>query len=257
MEEQQEQLQNILKTLGFSLEADEMSRLTDRTQERLYGKKPSGKQRPDSQDKDSHRCDGHSSSFSSSSPSKSGCVSPSPNRDSHKQEQTSHKGSDVQDVYQDDEESQSQQSDPSPAQPTAPSQDTVLAQLSQYTAYHNGMHGSPAHVDSTYVQGESLPSEHSLSGFTYPQNTLQHSPFPLTQPHKTNHLSHKFNNWGCLNPDLSMSEGQTGLIKGPRFLTLIQSSVKRKKHKHPKKKKRKGKKLVKCESFSPFPSSSQ
>lgn len=37
--EQQEQLQNILKTLGLNLEVGEMSRLANRTQERLYGTK--------------------------------------------------------------------------------------------------------------------------------------------------------------------------------------------------------------------------
>ncbi|KAI9527978.1 hypothetical protein NQZ68_026020 [Dissostichus eleginoides] len=36
---QREQLQNILKTLGLNLEVEEMSKLEDRTQERLYGKK--------------------------------------------------------------------------------------------------------------------------------------------------------------------------------------------------------------------------
>ncbi|XP_030002477.1 uncharacterized protein LOC115427887 [Sphaeramia orbicularis] len=253
MDERQEQLQNILKTLGFSLEADEMSRLADRTQERLYGRKPSGNQRPDSQENDSHRCDGHSSSsFSTSSPSKSVCSSSSPHRDSHKREQTSHKGSDVQDVYEDDEESQSHQTDSSPAQPTASSQDTILFQLSQYNAYYNGIHGSPTDVDSTYAQGESHPSKHSFIGFTYPQNTLQHSPFPVTQPHKPNVQPHNYNTWGRFNPDLSMSEGQTGLIKGPRCLTLVQNSVKVKK----KMKNQIERRLLNCESFSPFPSSS-
>lgn len=254
MDEQQEQLQNILKTLGFSLEADEMSRLADRTQERLYGKKLSGNQRPDSQDKDSHRCDGHSSSsLSTSSPSKSVCSSSSPHSDSHKQEQTSHKGSDVQDVYQEDEESPSHLTDPSPAHPSASSPDTVLAQLSQYTAYYNG---SPAYVDSSYTQGESLPSKPSPTGFSYPQNTLQHSPLLVGQPRKPKKQPQKFSNWGRLNPDLSMSEGQTGLIKGPRCLTVIQSSGKRKKNKRSKKKSQTVRGFVNCESGGPPPSSS-
>ncbi|XP_054635422.1 uncharacterized protein LOC129182852 isoform X3 [Dunckerocampus dactyliophorus] len=39
VDERCEQLQNILNTLGLSLEVEEMSKLTDRTQERLYGRR--------------------------------------------------------------------------------------------------------------------------------------------------------------------------------------------------------------------------
>ncbi|XP_019735486.1 uncharacterized protein LOC109521853 [Hippocampus comes] len=39
VDERCEQLQNILNTLGLSLEIEDLSKLTDRTQERLYGKK--------------------------------------------------------------------------------------------------------------------------------------------------------------------------------------------------------------------------
>lgn len=40
--EQQEQLQNILKTLGWNLDVEELSKLATRTHERLYGKKNEG-----------------------------------------------------------------------------------------------------------------------------------------------------------------------------------------------------------------------
>ncbi|XP_035494517.2 uncharacterized protein LOC118313264 isoform X2 [Scophthalmus maximus] len=43
LDEQQVQLQNILKTLGLSLEVEEISKLGDRTQERLYGKTNEGR----------------------------------------------------------------------------------------------------------------------------------------------------------------------------------------------------------------------
>lgn len=71
--EQHKQLQNILKTLGLNLEVGEMSRLANRTQERLYGTKRNNT------DSDQHkkpprqpRTDRNSSSRSSSSSSFSG-----------------------------------------------------------------------------------------------------------------------------------------------------------------------------------------
>nr|XP_057939138.1 uncharacterized protein LOC131136360 [Doryrhamphus excisus]XP_057939139.1 uncharacterized protein LOC131136360 [Doryrhamphus excisus]XP_057939140.1 uncharacterized protein LOC131136360 [Doryrhamphus excisus] len=44
VDERCEQLQNILNTLGLSLEEEEMSQLTDRTQERLYGRRNESRQ---------------------------------------------------------------------------------------------------------------------------------------------------------------------------------------------------------------------
>ncbi|XP_078121479.1 uncharacterized protein LOC144527384 [Sander vitreus] len=86
VDEQSAQLQNILKTLGLSLEMEEMSKLADRTQERLYGKKH-GDRRADrraeqaSQQRGSQRHYSHSSSSSSSSRStRSRTFSPSPSR---------------------------------------------------------------------------------------------------------------------------------------------------------------------------------
>ncbi|XP_060903796.1 uncharacterized protein LOC132981758 [Labrus mixtus] len=88
VEEHQEHLQNILKTLGFSLEMEEMSKLADRTQERLYGKKrveSRGEQQ--SQQIVSHKhhrnfspSSSSSSSSSSYSRSASRSSSPSPSR---------------------------------------------------------------------------------------------------------------------------------------------------------------------------------
>uniref|UniRef100_UPI0037E9BD8E uncharacterized protein n=1 Tax=Semicossyphus pulcher TaxID=241346 RepID=UPI0037E9BD8E len=82
LDEHHEHLQNILKTLGLSLEVEEMSKLADRTQERLYGKN-----RADSRgepERGSHKHDRNSSPWSSSSSSSSysGSTSrsPSPSR---------------------------------------------------------------------------------------------------------------------------------------------------------------------------------
>lgn len=77
VDEKQAQLQNILKTLGLSLEVEEMSKLADRTQERLYGKKTVDRQSTDSrgeqesQQRDSDRDSSPSSSSSCSSSSRS------------------------------------------------------------------------------------------------------------------------------------------------------------------------------------------
>lgn len=99
VDEQREQLQNVLKTLGLSLEEEEMSKLTDRTQERLYGKKHEGGQQGDSRSeqecfqKDRRSRNSSSSSCSSSysstsfsssrSNSRSFSLSPSSHRHSH------------------------------------------------------------------------------------------------------------------------------------------------------------------------------
>ncbi|KAM8773282.1 uncharacterized protein AB9X84_015225 isoform 2-T5 [Acanthopagrus schlegelii] len=98
VEKQHADLQNILKTLGLRLEVEEMSKLADRTQERLYGKRHEGvradsRGEQESQHRYSHgqqrsASSSSSSSFSSSSSSSSSrstsrSVSPSPPRHQH------------------------------------------------------------------------------------------------------------------------------------------------------------------------------
>lgn len=73
-DEQHVQLQNILKSLGLQLEVEEMSKLANRTQERLYGKKAEstraeGGQKPDGRPRSSPRRNRSSSSSSSTSSS--------------------------------------------------------------------------------------------------------------------------------------------------------------------------------------------
>uniref|UniRef100_UPI003AAB64C5 uncharacterized protein n=1 Tax=Centroberyx gerrardi TaxID=166262 RepID=UPI003AAB64C5 len=80
-EQQHKQLQNILKTLGLSLEVEEMSKLADRTQERLYGRKHDDSQRADSRgERESQQSFHRHHRNSSSSTSISGSFSPSPPR---------------------------------------------------------------------------------------------------------------------------------------------------------------------------------
>lgn len=95
VDEQHEQLQNILKTLGLRLEVEEMNNLTNRTQERLYGKKhedmtADSRREQQIRQRDSHmsyRKSSSSSSCSGSSSSRSTCrsinSSPSRRRRSH------------------------------------------------------------------------------------------------------------------------------------------------------------------------------
>ncbi|XP_034543789.1 uncharacterized protein LOC117815890 isoform X2 [Notolabrus celidotus] len=68
VDDHREQLQNILKTLGLSLEVEEMSKLEDRTQERLYGKKRAeSREQQESQQRGSHKHFRNSFTSSSSS----------------------------------------------------------------------------------------------------------------------------------------------------------------------------------------------
>lgn len=90
VDEQHQQLQNILKTLGLSLEVEEMNKLTNRTQERLYGKKHEGTTADSRREQEIRQRDSHTShrksssssscSGSSSSRSTSRSISPSPSR---------------------------------------------------------------------------------------------------------------------------------------------------------------------------------
>lgn len=104
-DEQQKTLQNVLQSLGLSLEVDEMSRLTDRTQERLYGKKQYGQEKSDGEEEGGKEkySPGHytrstsCSSSGSSASTRSSSSSPGPSRmstetmnhtDAHHQYQT-------------------------------------------------------------------------------------------------------------------------------------------------------------------------
>ncbi|XP_023189389.1 E3 ubiquitin-protein ligase RBBP6-like isoform X1 [Xiphophorus maculatus] len=81
IDEKQKQVQSILKTLGLNLDVEELTKLTDRTQERLYGRKNEGRETSESRMEQksqlalSHKK--HSRSRSSSSSSSSSLYSSS------------------------------------------------------------------------------------------------------------------------------------------------------------------------------------
>ncbi|XP_032417873.1 uncharacterized protein LOC116719464 isoform X2 [Xiphophorus hellerii] len=77
IDEKQKQVQSILKTLGLNLDVEELTKLTDRTQERLYGRKNEGRETSESRMEQksqlalSHKKHSRSRSSSSSSSSSS------------------------------------------------------------------------------------------------------------------------------------------------------------------------------------------
>ncbi|KAM7393609.1 hypothetical protein PAMP_020467 [Pampus punctatissimus] len=257
-DEQREQLQNILNTLGFSLEVEEMSQLADRTQQRLYGKKHEGGQSADnrqeqkSQPEGSHRHHSKSSSFSSSRLT-SRSLSPSPSRylSSHrsgsqergraserslsrhrnKDEVTRQDGIEAErHVDNDGKHSEEAFSFQHPQNLTYPSPhppdfstfpDYSLAQYSEHTAYHDGSDSGAKDSYSTYTQ-DVIPSHLHPSRCPYPQSTYHHFPGPVMAPNMVFPYYHSFEDINFpVNPDLSKSEGQIGSSSRPRCLQVI------------------------------------
>ncbi|KAM7418439.1 hypothetical protein PAMA_015860 [Pampus argenteus] len=260
-DEQREQLQNILNTLGLSLEVEEMSQLAVRTQQRLYGKKHEGRQKADkrqeqkSRPEGSHRHHSNSSSFSSSRlTSKS--LSPSPSRylRSHSRDlsgsqergrasEHSHSGPANGDevtcqdgieaerhVGSDGKHSEEAFSYQHPQIQTYPSPhppdfsafpDYSLAKYSEHAAYHNGSDSGATDSYSTYTQ-DIIPSPLQPSRCPYPQSTSRHFPGPVMAPHMVFPYYHPFEDINFPgNPDLSKSEGQIGSTSRPRCLQVI------------------------------------
>lgn len=233
-DEQHEQLQNILKTLGLSLEVEEMSRLADRTQERLYGKKHEGSLGAESKGKQETQqrgpCKNHKDSMSSSSSSSSTprltsrSLSASP---SHQDNKDTQRLLDKEEDRKDPKVISTYCHHPYPQEQTYPtSQPAVLSAFSDYSLAlysHYPGYGSDIYSAtnsySTYTQGVSLdPSE-----YPYTQDT--HFGFPgcaatsdMVYPrHDT------FDDVNLLvNPDLSKSEGQIGSASS-RCLRVIRT----------------------------------
>ncbi|XP_062289680.1 zinc finger protein 318-like [Scomber scombrus] len=259
--EQQEQLQNILKTLGLSLEVEEMSKLADRTQERLYGKKHDGGRRPDTREEQesppraSHKHYSKSSSSSSSSRSTSSSHSPSRHPCSHSQERgrasersrsrdrnrnlvTCGDGSlDDQDGqrYMDKDGKDSKEMSfqhpypqnqlyPPAHPPTFPAYpDYSMDRYSEQTVYHNGSYSTATNSYWTYSQ-DAVPSPLHPSGYPYPQSSYHHFPGPVMTPNMVYPHQRPFEDMNLLvNPDLSKSEGQMGSLSGPRCLQVIRT----------------------------------
>ncbi|XP_047200514.1 uncharacterized protein LOC118125290 isoform X2 [Hippoglossus stenolepis] len=255
VDEQHEQLQNVLKTLGLSLEVEEMSKLADRTQERLYGKKPEGRVDADSrveQESRQRASDRHCRSSSSSSSSSSRLTErsyiPSLSRQypSHtwcteqkRESECSNSG----DGNQDSEEAQRprdidedrgedssylyqylQEQAYCNAHPASLTEfsDYTLPQCSRYTDYD----GATTNSYSTYTQGV-VPPPLDVSGYPYPPVTDHYLPESVVAPNIVNphhnrqrrRSAFKDNNL-LVNPDLSTSEGQAGSA-GQRCLQVI------------------------------------
>nr|XP_040043374.1 uncharacterized protein LOC120825686 isoform X3 [Gasterosteus aculeatus aculeatus] len=250
VDEQRAHLQNILQSLGLSLEVEEMSKLADRTRERLYGKKHEGKglEQEIRQRAPQRHYSKSSSSSSSSSRSSSRSNSPNParRRSSHSRQRSEcgrrssdrradglacHVGSEdrkEEPSYGDHHEKNpkemfSYQQNHTYSQPAAPPAfpQNSFYQSCQYTAYHSGSYGtaSSSHWTSTQV---ATPPFFYTSGPPYPQNTYQHSPAAEVPPvvcDPYRRMSLKKNRFW--NPDLPGSGGQTGSFSGNRCLQFI------------------------------------
>ncbi|XP_019939234.2 zinc finger protein 318-like [Paralichthys olivaceus] len=254
VDEQHEQLQNILKTLGLSLEVEEMSKLADRTQERLYGKKPEGRvdagsrvEQESRQRGSDRQCRSSSSSSSSSSRSTSRNYIPSISRQcpSHtwytKQKQES-ECSNSGDGNQDSEEAQRardidddrgetssylyqylQEQAYCNAHPAALSEfsDYSLSQCSGYTDYD----GATTNSYSTYTQGVAPPPL-DVRGYPHPPVTDHDFPGSVVAPNivypRRKRSKRKSSVNLLVNPDLSTSEGQAGSA-GQRCLQVIRT----------------------------------
>ncbi|XP_029004382.1 zinc finger protein 318-like [Betta splendens] len=242
LDERHEHLQNVLKTLGLDLEVEEMSKLTDRTQERLYGKKHEIRNEQEREQMASSSSSSSSccSSYSSRSTSRSCSPSPSRHRRSHSSDSSDsrdskprlkqgegHQGKEPPRLGDTEDKASayphpSYHAYPPPHPPPGAFSSFPAAPLppySQSTSLHSGecSTGSPSYW--TYSQG-ALPAPFYSSGFSNPQSTYQH--FPPTKtvyPQNSNFQDHNL----LVNPDLSTSVGQSGSTSGARCLQAVGS----------------------------------
>ncbi|KAM3623979.1 uncharacterized protein V6R79_017619 [Siganus canaliculatus] len=241
MDEQSVQLQNILKTLGLTLEVEEMNKLTDRTQERLYGKRQEGvsassKGEQQSQQKGSptHGRKSSSSSSSSSSTSRSASRSPSRRRGSKERQASKHSRSRDRSRSRSVETKRHRDADidsntispyqhpyqldqmyPPPNCSAFP--EYSVPQYSQHSDYHSGFYSTTPNSSWTYAQEAIPPSSLYPSQSQYPQHPQHHFPNFAVAPKHENLRDVNL----LLNPDLSKSEGQTGSASGRRCLQVI------------------------------------
>ncbi|XP_029286132.1 uncharacterized protein LOC115007228 isoform X2 [Cottoperca gobio] len=247
VDEQREQLQNILKTLGLNMEVEEMSKLSDRTQERLYGKKhkdtsAKSRRQQESRQSGSQR---HNSNSSSSSSRSTRSRSPSRHQCSHSKDSkqrsegprsrdrsrdglTRHDdnqdskeackdndGQDSEEMYTYQHPYSQNQTYPHP--PPAAFPDYSLSQDSQYTAYDSGTYWA--------LTQSGIPPSLYPDGDPYPVNAYHEFPGSVGAPDMVypHHDSPNINFF--VNPDLSKSEGQTGYVSAPRCLQVISTKT--------------------------------
>ncbi|CAJ1053072.1 uncharacterized protein LOC117815890 isoform X1 [Xyrichtys novacula] len=245
LDKHQEQLQNILKTLGLSLGAEEMSNLADRTQERLYGKrraKSPEEQETQQSSSSRHYRNSSSSSSSSSSGSTSRSSSPSPHQSSdsvgykqrrrsrdrsrkrlrnHKSKEDSPKGKRHRDRDKEGEHSKESLTHENPPShqpfPTYPLQDPggtpglMGSNYSWYPGYGDYHHSNSyeAATNSYWMyHRDAHPPPFYQSVHPYRQEPFRYFPEPQ-------------NIYLDANPDLSKSEGQVGPTSRTRCLHVV------------------------------------
>ncbi|XP_056136361.1 uncharacterized protein LOC130112868 [Lampris incognitus] len=265
LKEQQGQLQNILETLGLSIDADELNRLTERTQERLYGKKEDDGQRgDDSQERD--KCQTNPQRIhrhSSSSTAVSGSVTPNlapvqrsltnVSEDSRKEKLTSEishsrerGGNGDRDVDGINSKESSLAENPylenttglyphHAAQFTFPEYSS--AQYYSYAAYQSGAFNGAnpsawqhtTHTTTPYPSHPTYPySQYPLHQFT----SSTASPdliYPCPEPKNNLSLTHSLL---TVKPDLAQNTGQNGNQSMSRCLKVIETQQSLTKHNH-------------------------
>lgn len=207
-DQQHEQLQNILKSLGLQLEKEEMSQLANRTQERLYGKKTDNaiaqsRRKPDRHPKGSPRSQRDSSSSSCScsssrsrSSSSSYCGSSRSNvskrRNNGSRARSSENltglennpGTEKRPKTSNEDQQQSCAETqvwppPNPSYSLSPLPDYTPSQYSQYSTYTT----SSYHNESSYWTYSQVPTHPSFypSSLPYAQNQCHNVPVNLVE----------------------------------------------------------------------------
>lgn len=242
--EQHEQLQSILKTLGLNLEMDEMSRLANRTQERLYGRKhddtnTDGQIKPPKPQR-THRdyssrsssCSSASGSFSSRSTSRS--VSPARNRRSSSKDPSQWRASECgrgteQPPRHVEENANTFETSrqPYPVNPAYP-HPGPFPTFPDHSVPHYGHHNSQPGGLYNRAPGPYWPPHGGafLNSYYPSEQPYQQNPNPPF--HQVQHVGN-YPPWKkqprdfrqLVYPNLAESEGQMGNLAGPRCLQEI------------------------------------
>lgn len=261
VKEQHKELQNILKTLGLSLEVEEMSKLANRTQERLYGKNEDNsadsRMKQERQQKGTPRSyeNNSSSSFSSSasssrSSSRSNSSSPSHcrrSRSRHSRQTSESCSLNARDELtsqdhnhdskmrpknraKDEKDLRELYQHPHPQNKMHPHPhpddfaafpDNILSHYSQYSAYCSDPYKDATNSYLTYSHGSIAHSLYT-SSHLYTQIPYHHLPTPVVSSGTVNPCQeHREGRNLLLNPDLSESEGQIGSSSGQQCLQVI------------------------------------
>ncbi|XP_061686599.1 uncharacterized protein LOC133506457 isoform X2 [Syngnathoides biaculeatus] len=241
--EQHEQLQNILNTLGLRLEVDDLSKITDRTHERLYGKKnermPVAASKIEQETSETTRsfCKTDRTSALSFSSSRSCSQSPSYRQDSHNRESLNCQKEESFSVRcvsrktreelsslhatQDDIQARTivgknKVADTDEIHYMHSHRNPTLSACPDYTSPHYSQY------DTNYSSGTSCFWTSAVGLCTTP-----HNPNSSSYSMDTNHSHHAIlpvkqdGDVFFVNPDLSRSEGQFGSTSGSSNLQVV------------------------------------